>query len=93
MERFSVYSNPSMVKKNCNIFSITFSFQILTNVKLLTDADLDHSVQEKINLLSNKNWFNEWISQSKVKSISKYIIESISTGNSPSCWVEPKQEC
>ncbi|CAF1478932.1 unnamed protein product [Rotaria sordida] len=44
MERFPVYSNPSM---------------ILTDVKLLTGVDLDHSVKEKMNLLSNKICSND----------------------------------
>ncbi|CAF4380800.1 unnamed protein product, partial [Rotaria sordida] len=39
MEQFPVYSNSSM---------------ILTDVKLLTGVNLDYSVKEKMNLLSNE---------------------------------------
>ncbi|CAF3904555.1 unnamed protein product, partial [Rotaria magnacalcarata] len=44
-EQFSVYSNPSMV---------------LEDVKILTSVDLDNSVKERMDVLSNTQDTNSW---------------------------------
>ena len=54
MEQFPIYSNPSLVIINSAIFLTSLLFQLLADVKKLTNVDLDGCVKEKMEILSNQ---------------------------------------